>query len=159
MSTLDPLQMKVAESKEELEFLTQQAAVEVQFDSKAAEQAYQEADWRLHLQICEVMGMTAGADRPDGLVHMIEDWWPNRARYMEVDVTAFGLAQMKALRALLHGEFEDWAILVSIYRGFTSDVANDTPEYIGGVAIYATRTIVQREVLGLVDVPTNRRWN
>ena len=47
------------------------------------------------------MGMTAGADRSDGLVHMIEDWWPHRERYMEVDIAAFRPVQVKVLRALL----------------------------------------------------------
>ena len=150
MSTLDPPQLVVAESIEELERLAEEAAVVVEFDSRAAQQTYQEADWRLHLQVCGVMGMTAGVDRPDGLVHMIEDWWPNQARYIEVDFTAFGPDQVKALRALLHGEFEEWAIHVSVYRGFTSHIASDKPEYIGGLAIYATRIVVQREVLHLV---------
>jgi hypothetical protein len=50
-------------------------------------------------------------------------------------------------KALLQGEFEDWAIHVSVYRGFTSDITSDItsvrPEYIGGVATYATRPVVQ----------------
>ena len=150
MSAAESPQLVVAESKEELESLVENAAVEVEFDSKVAEQAYQEADWRLHIQMCEVMGMTAGADRSDGLVHMIEDWWPHRERYMEVDAAAFGPVQVGALRALLRGEFEDWAIHVSVYRGFTSDIANDRPEFIGGVAIYSKRTVVQRQLLHLV---------
>jgi hypothetical protein len=41
-----------------LERLVEQAAEVVEFDSKASEQAYQEAGWRLHLQVCGVMGMT-----------------------------------------------------------------------------------------------------
>ena len=150
MSTLDPPQLVVAESKEELERLVEQAAAVVEFESKAAEQAYQKADWRLHLQICDVMGMTDSSDRSDGLVHMIEDWWPNQSRYMEVDATALGPDQVKSLRALLHGEFKDWAIHVSVYRGFTSVIANDRPEFIGGISIYATRTVVQREALHIV---------
>jgi hypothetical protein len=146
MSARDPPQLVVAETKRELARLAKQAAVEVELASEAAEQAYEEADWRLHLQMCEVMGMTAGADRSDGLVHMIEDWFPNRERYMEIDAAAFGPVQVKALRALLQGEFEDWAIHVSVYHRLTSD----RPEYMGGVAIYATRTVVQRAILHLV---------
>ena len=131
MSAPEQPQLVIAETREELERLVDQAAAVIEFDSKAAEQAYQEVDWRLHLQMCEVMGVMAGADRSDGLVHMIEDWWPNQSRYMEVDATALGPDQVKSLRALLHGEFMDWAIHVRVYRGFTSDIANDRPEFIG----------------------------
>jgi len=61
-----------------LEYLADRAAVVVEFDSKAAEQAYQKTDRRLHLQMCEAMGMTDGADRSDGLV-LTEDWWPDKS--------------------------------------------------------------------------------
>lgn len=93
MSASGPALVVVAESLEELEHLAGQAAVTLKFDSKAAEQAYQKKDWRLHLQICDVIGMTAGADRSDGLVHMIDDWWPNTSRYMEIDAAALGVSE------------------------------------------------------------------
>ena len=147
MSASGPARLVVAQSLEELERLADQAAVTVEFDSKAAEQGYQKRDWRLHLQICEVMGMTAGADRSDGLVHMIEDWWPNKSRHMEIDAAALGPYQVESLRVLLKGEFEDWVIHVGVYRGFTSEVSRDKPEFIGGLSIYATRILVQRSVL------------
>jgi len=51
MSASGPALAVVAESLEELERLADQAAVTLKFDSKAAEQAYQKKDWRLHLQI------------------------------------------------------------------------------------------------------------
>jgi hypothetical protein len=147
MSASGPALLVVAESLEELECLTDEAAVTVEFDSKAAEQAYQKRDWRLHLQICDVMGMTAGADRSDGLVHMIEDWWPNKSRHMEIDTAALGPDQVESLRLLLKGEFEDWVIHVGVYRGFTSEASRDKPEFIGGLSIYATRIHLQRTVL------------
>ena len=147
MSAPGRSQLVIAETIEELERLAHQAAVVVEFDSRAAEQASEKVDWRLHLQICDVMGMTDSSDRSDLLVHLIEDWWPDQSRYMEVDATALGPDQVKSRRALLHGEFRDWAIHMSVYRGFTNDIANDRPEFIVGVAIYATRVVVQRTVL------------
>jgi hypothetical protein len=147
MSTIEPPQLVVVESREALYRLIEDTAVEVQFQSQAAEQAYEKADWRLHLQICEVMGVTDSPERSDGLVYMIEDWWPNQTKIFQADATAFGPDQVKALRALLQGEFEDWRINVTVFRDFNGD----KPECIGGLTIYATRTLVQREALGVVE--------
>jgi hypothetical protein len=54
---------------------------------------------------------------------------------------------MKALRALLQREFEDWRITVNIYRDFKSN----EPKHIGGFCIYATRTLAQRDALPFVE--------
>jgi hypothetical protein len=75
------------------------------------------------------------------------DWWPDQTKRIAVDATAFGPEQVKALRTLLQGEFEDWRITVGINRDFNSN----EPEYIGGLCIYATRIIVQKEALQFVE--------
>jgi hypothetical protein len=147
MATIAPPQTILAESREAFDRLIEDTAVEIDLPSGAAEQAYEKADWRLHLQICDVMGVTDGYERSDRLVWLHGDWWPNQTKHIAVDTTAFGPDQVKALRALLKGEFEDWRITVGIYRNFNSN----EPEHIGGLCIYAERIIVQKEALPFVE--------
>jgi hypothetical protein len=146
MSIVEPTRLVLVESSAALERLLDDTSVEVEFESQAAEQLYQEADWRLHCQICDVMGVTDSPTRSDGLVFVLDDWWPNRTKLVQADVKAFGPDQVKALRALLQGEFEDWRIVVGIFRGH----AGSNSVCIGGLCIDAVRTLVSREVLHVV---------
>src|SRR5262245_22609506 len=147
MGIVAPPQMILAESREALDRLIEDAAVEIDLPSEAAEHAYEKADWRLHLQVCDVMGVEDGYERSDRLVWLNGDWWPNQTKHIAVDATAFGPEQVNAFRALLQGEFQDWRITVNIYRDWSSDGA----EHIGGLCIYATRIIVQKEALQFVE--------
>ncbi len=126
MTTTIPPQTIVADSREAYERLIEDTAVRIEFPSQGAEDAYQKANWRLHLQICDVMGVTDGYERSDGLVYFTGDWWPDQTEHFAVDATAFGPGQVKALRALLQGEFEDWRITVNIYHDFK----NEEPEHL-----------------------------
>lgn len=142
-----PPQTIVADSREACEHLIEDETVEVEFPSRAAEDAYCKAHWRFHGRICEVMGVTDGYERADRLVYFTGDWWPTQTEHFAVDATAFGPAHVKALRALLQGEFEDWRITVNIYRDFNTK----EPEHVGGLCIYAIRTLVQRDALQFVE--------
>ena len=146
MSTAESPLMVVVESREALDRLIEEAAVVVELESQAAKRAYEDSDWRLHLQVCDVMGVANTPTRSDDLVHVVEDWFPTRTKFIETDSTAFGPDQIEALRALLHGEFEHWRISVHIYRGLNSSKR----EHVGGVNIYSMRTLVQREALSYV---------
>jgi len=147
MRSTVPSQTIAADSREALERLVEGESVEIGLPSQTAEDAYCKAHWRFHGRICEVMGVTDGYERADGLVYFTGDWWPNQTEHFAVDATAFGPTQVKALRALLQGEFADWRITVNIYRDFKSK----EPEHIGGLCIYATRTLVQRDALQFVE--------
>ena len=142
-----PPQTIVADSREAYERLIEDETVEIELLSQAAEDACCKAHWRFHGRICDVMGVTDGYERADGLVYFTGDWWPNQTEHFAVDATAFGPAQVKALRALLQGEFEDWRITVNIYRDFK----NKEPEHVGGLCIYAMRILVQRDALQFVE--------
>jgi hypothetical protein len=54
---------------------------------------------------------------------------------------------MNASLRMRQGEFEDWKITVNIYRDFKSN----EPKRMGGLCIYATRTLVQRDALPVVE--------
>src|SRR5215470_11705970 len=101
MSTVEPPRTVVAESREAFDRLIEEAAVVVEFESQAAERAYGEADWRLHLRVCDVMGIAKSPTRSDDLVHVVEDWFPTRTKFIETDSTAFSPDHVEALRALL----------------------------------------------------------
>ncbi|SRR6266849_5470605 len=90
MSTVESQRIVVAESREAFDRLIEEAAVVVEFESEAAERAYEEADWRLHLEVCDVMGIVNSPTRSDDLVHVVEDWFPTRTKFIETDSTAFG---------------------------------------------------------------------
>jgi hypothetical protein len=147
MANTVPPQPIVAASRAAYQRLIEDETVEIEFPSQAAEDAYCKAHWRLHSLICEVMGVTDGFERADRLVYFSGDWWPTQREHFAVDVGAFGQEQVKALRALLLGEFADWKITVEIYRDF----ASNEPEHVGGVCIYAMRTLVQRDALQFVE--------
>jgi hypothetical protein len=145
-NTIHP-QTIVADSREAYERLVEDETVEIKFPSQVAEDAYAKRHWRFHSSICDVMGVTDGYERADRLVYFSGDWWPTQREHFAVDATAFGQEQVKALRALLQGEFADWKITVEIYR----DWATNEPEHIGGLCIYAMRTLVQRDALQFVE--------
>jgi hypothetical protein len=137
----------IAESSEELDRRIEESAVTIDFSSKAEEKAYEESDWRLHMKICDVCGVRASPTRDDGLVHLVEDWYPTRTKFVEADASVFGQAQVSALRSLLAGEHEEWRINVQIYRGLNAE----KPEHLGGLNIYRNWTLVQRQVLRYVE--------
>ncbi len=147
MSTASPPPIVIADTWEQFDRLIEKATTVVEFESEAAEHACEAADWRLHLQICDVMGVVHGPTRSDNLVHVVEDWFPTRTKYVEADASAFGPDQVDGLRALLRGEFADWQINVQIYLGFD----RDPPAHVGGVHIARTRTLVQRAALSYVQ--------
>src|SRR2546423_11820085 len=60
----------------------QRRAVEVSFASEREELVYQESDWNLR----ELSGRVFGAR--ESLVHVVEDWWPNRTALLEADERA-----------------------------------------------------------------------
>jgi hypothetical protein len=146
-----PLQTIVVDSIEALERLVEDETIKITFPSQAAEDANQEADWRLHLQICDVMGVTDGYQRADGCVYFTGDWWPDQTAHFAVDATAFSQAHVAALRALLQGEFAGWRITVDIYRDFKSTEPGNDPKRVGGVCIHAMRTLAQRDALQFVE--------
>jgi hypothetical protein len=90
MGIIAPPQTIVADSRESFDRLIEDAAVEIDLPSKAAEQAYEKADWRLHLQVCDVMEVTDGYERSDHLVWLDGDWRPDQTKHVAVDATAFG---------------------------------------------------------------------
>ena len=147
MTSTVPPQTMVADSREAYERLIEAETVEIEFPSQAAEDAYAERHWRFHDLVCGVMGVADGYERADRLVYFSGDWWPTQREHFAVDATAFGQEHVEALRALLQGEFADWKITVEIYRDWQSN----EPEPVGGVCIYAMRTLVQRDALRFVE--------
>jgi hypothetical protein len=68
MSIIEPPRLIVAESTAEFDRLLHEKSVEIKLECRAAEEAYQKANWRLHLQICDVMGVEDDYERSDHLV-------------------------------------------------------------------------------------------
>jgi hypothetical protein len=146
MSAIEPPRLIIAESTADFDRLLDDESVEIKFESQAAEEAYQEADWRLHLQICDVMGVEDGYERSDHLVWVQSDWLADRSKMFQADAIALGPDQVEALRALLQGEFADWRIVVGVFRDFATK-----HDCIGGLCIYATHSLVLKEVLPVIQ--------
>jgi hypothetical protein len=141
MSCTESSLIEIAETWEEFDRRIEENAVVVEFASDSEERAYEAADWRLHLQICAVLGVESSPTRSDELVHVIEDWFPTRTKFVEADPSVVGPSEVESLRNLLRGEFDDWRINVQIFRGLSG------PAHVGGINIYNSRILVQREVL------------
>jgi hypothetical protein len=80
------------------------------------------------------------------LVWVQSDWWADRSKMFQADAIALGPDQVEALRALLQGEFADWRIIVGVFRDFA--IKHDC---IGGMCIYATHTLVEKNVLPVIQ--------
>jgi hypothetical protein len=111
-------------------------AVEVRFVSPEDERAYEACDWSLHSRIQAVFVDTGVTGTPASVVHVIEDWWPNKTKYLEVARHALNAQKLAALQATLAGEHGEWCINIQVYEDLS-----DATTWLGTVNLYADEII------------------
>jgi hypothetical protein len=115
-------------------------AVEVSFASEREELAYQESDWKLRERSGRVFVVR------ESLVHVVEDWWPNRTAVLEADERAINPSAVDELQHLLANEYAEWSIGIEVYRGLDGD----RPEDLGPIHIYADAILTTKQLIHLV---------
>jgi len=139
VSTLPPCLVVASATHVELELL-KLPPVEVEFDSPAEEQRYEEADNRLAVKIQEAIVALSGEAEGE-LFHTNWDWFPSKSRSVELDVQAFSLALVRQLVSLLTAEYADWRIHLNVYRSLAQHAQD-----FGVACLFAHRIILERSL-------------
>jgi hypothetical protein len=75
-----------------------------------------------------------------------DDWWPDHTRHMEATPAHCTPAFLTALRGLLTDDFQDYRVQICVYRH-----AMDGKTYIGSLALYADRVLIETKLYDLVQ--------
>jgi hypothetical protein len=113
----------------------------VEFVSEAEETDYEKHDSFL-IELIKQVCSSVLDDSADVHTHHLEDWWPNRTRYLYVS-SEFCTQQLLAkLHGLLTDEFAAYRIQVLVNEDLTLDSGRE----IGALVIYADRIVVEHDV-------------
>jgi hypothetical protein len=110
------------------------------FASHAEEEAYERRDEFLVHLIKKVVHESFGAQF-DGTPHVIEDWWPNHTRYLELKAAQCTRPFLESLQRLLADEFRDYRIQFCVY-----DDPAQGASYIGSMLLYADHIVIESEL-------------
>jgi len=108
-------------------------------ESKEGELRYEALDRSLMQEISNKMGRF-GVQETDW--HSIEDWWPNRTRFLEVDASLVSTDLVTSLQSLLVGQYGSWIVNINVYEGLSSGAA----VHIGPLNVYASKCVCTKEV-------------
>jgi hypothetical protein len=93
----------------------------------------------IHL-IKRIVEESLGA-RSERMPCVVEDWWPNHTRYIELELAQCTVPFLEALHALLADEFRNYRIQLCVYE----DQMKGTT-YIGSLALYADNIVIEDEL-------------
>ena len=77
--------------------------------------------------------------------HVVDDWWPNHTRYLDLSRDHCTPGFLADLHALLSDEYHDWRIQVCVYEDHV-----EGESYIGSSAIYQNRVLIERKLHALI---------
>jgi hypothetical protein len=121
----------------EIELLKLPAA-EVEFPTSEAEQAYEQMDAHLAVQIQQVAENACGPQDPENLVHTNWDWYPNKSRSLELDSQIVSAALVYALLSLLEGRYADWRIHLNVYSSLA-----EHPHELGAACLLKGKVLIE----------------
>lgn len=128
---------KTVVTHEKFDELIDEGAKIAEFSSPAEEAAYERRDsFLIHLikrLVNEHFSLVA-----DSTPYVLEDWWPNHTRYLDMVPGQCTLPFLQALHELLTGEFSAYRIQICVYE----DPMEGTT-YIGSIMLYADRLIIE----------------
>lgn len=144
-----PIAVKVAETttafgKESIDW-----RYDVEFDSKEDESKYVEFDEVLIRRIQNVFESLHGAGAC-GHVHQNWDWWPNRLRFLHIDVLLFTREVVQALQAQLQGPQATWRITACVERS----MPEGRSPFSADVLIYSDHITVEPDLVPWIAFDT-----
>jgi len=129
-------------SPKEFDKIFKEEALIAEFSSTEEEEEYERKDSALIRLIRKEIRLHFGrkADSP----YVIDDWWPNHTRYIEVTPAHCTAAFLIALGRLLNNQYKDYRIQVCVYED-----AMDGATYIGSMALYKDRVLIEKKLHAL----------
>lgn len=137
-----PVQQVV--SPEQFDRLFQEQAVIAEFATIDQEREYERRDSFLIHLIRREVERSFGSDCGD-TVFVHDDWWPNHTRYIDMTRERCTPVFLLALRDLLCDEHREYRMQICVY-----DDLMDGDSYIGSVAIYADRLLIEERLHDLL---------
>jgi hypothetical protein len=135
-------------SPTEFDALFESEANIAEFSSKGEEIAYEKKTAFLTYLIRQRASEQFGPG--DETCFLIDDWWPNHSRYVELAVSRFTLPFLTALHDLLADEFAKWRIQICVY-GDTLEATLHGSTLRGSMVIYADRIVIEARLRDLVE--------
>jgi hypothetical protein len=130
-------QTKIVVTPEKFDELFDEDANIAKFSSPAEEAAYEKRDSFLIHLIKKLVNDHFGLET-EGALYILEDWWPNHTRYLDMVPGQCTLPFLQALHELLTEEFSDYRIQICVYAN-----PMEGTTYIGSIALYARRLVIE----------------
>jgi hypothetical protein len=109
----------------------------VEFASPAAAVAYENRDAFLLFLVRRVAAEHFGPE-PDRQPYILEAWWPDQTRYLDVARWQCTPEFLESLHALLSDEFVDYRIQVAVF-----DDPRDADTFLGSLVLYHDRLVIE----------------
>lgn len=118
-------------------------ALIAEFSSPKDEEAYERRDAALIRLIRKEIRQHFGRNTKHQ-PYVLDDWWPNHTRYIDVTPAHCTPAFLTALRQLLNNDHKDFRIQICVYEDFMEGTT-----YIGSMALHRDRVLIEKKLHAL----------
>jgi hypothetical protein len=129
-------------SPKEFDRIFKEETLVAEFSSTKEEDEYERKDSALIRLIRKEIRIHFG--RKKDSPYVLDDWWPNHTRYIEVTPAHCTAAFLTALGRLLNNDYKDYRIQICVYED-----AMDGSTYIGSMALYKDRVLIEKKLYAL----------
>lgn len=123
---------------DEFDNVFRREAIIADLRTKKDEELYEKKDRKLINRIKETV-LTQFQSLNEDKIYILEDWWPDHTRHMEVSVSRCTSGFLSSLQALLAGDYSNYRIQLAVYH----DISEGT-SYIGSVVLYSNRRLIEQ---------------
>lgn len=138
--------IRIVVTPEKFDDLFNEDAQIAEFSSPAEEEAYERRDAFLIHLIKKLVAEQFGSDA-DRTPHIVEDWWPNHTRYLEMVPRQCSKPFLQSLHELLTDEFANYRVQICVYENMFKGST-----YIGSMVIYADRIVIESALSDRLDL-------
>ena len=132
-------------SPKEFDRLFKEEALIAEFSSDQEEEEYERRDSSLIRLIRKEIRLHFGRNAKKQ-PYVLDDWWPNHTRYIDVTPEHCTAAFLTALRRLLNDDYKDYRIQICAYED-----PMDGATYIGSMALYNDRVLIEKKLHALFE--------
>ena len=130
-------------SPKEFDKAFKEEALIAEFASSREEEAYERKDAALIRRIRKEIRQHFGRNAKQQ-PYVLDDWWPNHTRYIDVTPAHCTPAFLIALRQLLNDKHKDFRIQICVYEDYMEGTT-----YIGSMALYRDRVLIEKKLHAL----------
>jgi len=130
-------------SPKEFDKLFHEEALIAEFSSDREEEEYERRDASLIRLIRKEIRLYFGRNARQQ-PYVLDDWWPNHTRYVDVTPAHCTAPFLIALGQLLNNDYTDYRIQICVYED-----TMDGTTYIGSMALYKDRVLIEKKLHAL----------